>query len=123
MYCMYSPLHFWPGMSNVDLLFDEVRVLCFVLTSPKSRQKAARVQDTWGARCNRMLFMTAQKGDLYIESGATTSRLAIYIPELLLLLTDHLLNNSVVLDVERDEYRYLWNKTKTAFKHVFYHHL
>lgn len=43
-----------------DFLYREVRVLCFVVTSPDNlRKKAIHVRDTWGKRCNKILFMTS----------------------------------------------------------------
>ncbi|XP_017066355.1 glycoprotein-N-acetylgalactosamine 3-beta-galactosyltransferase 1 [Drosophila eugracilis] len=39
----------------------EVRILCLVLTMPSSHStKAARVNRTWGARCNKLIFLSSQ---------------------------------------------------------------
>ncbi|XP_044314037.1 glycoprotein-N-acetylgalactosamine 3-beta-galactosyltransferase 1 [Drosophila rhopaloa] len=39
----------------------EVRILCLVLTMPSAhRTKAARVNRTWGARCNKLIFMSTK---------------------------------------------------------------
>lgn len=49
-------------------LAKEVRVLCWIMTDPVNHQrKASVVRDTWGKRCNILLFMTTQDGirDIY----------------------------------------------------------
>jgi len=74
---------------------DQVRVLCWVMTTPKNHQsKAAHVKATWGRRCDKLLFM----------SNASDPVLG-----------------SVKLDVGGG-YDSLWGKTKEAFKYVHAHH-
>lgn len=49
--------------SLAEQLHGEVRVLCFVLTSPSNhRTKAVHVMNTWGTRCNKLLFMSTEEG-------------------------------------------------------------
>jgi len=44
-------------------LYNKVRVLCWVMTSPANHQtKAKAVKDTWGTRCNILLFMSSAEG-------------------------------------------------------------
>lgn len=44
-------------------LYEKVRVLCMVITSPGDHQeKAIHVKNTWGARCNKLIFMSTKEG-------------------------------------------------------------
>lgn len=45
-------------------LYDEVKVLCMVMTNPGNhREKADHVKNTWGKRCNKLLFISTQDDD------------------------------------------------------------
>ncbi|XP_030571198.1 glycoprotein-N-acetylgalactosamine 3-beta-galactosyltransferase 1-like [Drosophila novamexicana] len=51
-----------------DRLYHETRVLCLVLTMPtQHKTKAAKVLSTWGARCNKLIFLSSQDD---VELGA-----------------------------------------------------
>lgn len=77
-------------------LSNEVRVLCWILTSPKNhKSKAIHVKRTWGRRCNKLLFMSSKLDE---ELGTVT-------------LT------------AQEGYNHLWGKTKEAFKYIYAHHL
>ncbi|XP_013102271.1 glycoprotein-N-acetylgalactosamine 3-beta-galactosyltransferase 1 [Stomoxys calcitrans] len=79
-----------------DQLYDEVKVLCWILTGPANHEKKAiHVKNTWGSRCNKLLFM----------SSAEDSKLG-----------------SIKLPVGEGRGN-LWNKTREAFKYIYDHYL
>lgn len=78
-------------------LYDEVKVLCWIMTSPRNLvKKAKHVVNTWGKRCNKLLIMSSQKDDR--------------LPNVVALAVGEGRNN-------------LWAKTKEAFKYIYQHHL
>lgn len=45
-------------------LWEEVRVVCWVMTQPRNHAtKAAAVKETWGRRCNALVFVSTQGGE------------------------------------------------------------
>ena len=47
--------------SLADELFREIKILCLILTQPKSHKtKAKHVKNTWGKKCNKLVFLTTQ---------------------------------------------------------------
>ncbi len=76
-------------------LYDEVRVLCWVMTSADNLQKKARhVRATWGRRCNKLLFVS-----------------------------DSLDADFPTIDISVSKGRgHLTAKTMTAFDYVYKHH-
>lgn len=82
--------------TNASGEFASVKILCWVMTTPSNHKtKAQQVKETWGSRCNKLLFMSS-----------------VYDPTL----------PSVSLDVEEGR-EHLWAKTKQSFDYVYRHHL
>lgn len=80
-----------------NILYNKVKVLCMVMTHPGNHKtKAIHVKNTWGKRCNKLLFMTSED--------------------------DPLLETAIVLPIEESR-EALWNKTKASFQYVYSHYL
>jgi hypothetical protein len=63
---IYTPV-FHKNIKNLyetelaDKLRKEVRILCWVFTHPDNhRKKVPHVRNTWGKRCDKLLFMSIQ---------------------------------------------------------------
>ena len=80
-------------LSQAIEMTKTVRILCWVMTSPKNhKSRAVHVRDTWGKRCNILLFVST---DVDAELPA------------------------LKLDLDHDARDNLWGKTKLAFKYVY----
>ncbi|XP_066474029.1 glycoprotein-N-acetylgalactosamine 3-beta-galactosyltransferase 1-A-like [Tiliqua scincoides] len=56
-----------------DELYDKVRILCWVMTSPKNLEtKARHVKATWSRHCNVVLFMSSEQDENFPTVGLET---------------------------------------------------
>jgi len=96
VYCETSDVLLSDKKSSLAVELErQVRVLCWVMTSPESvSSKAQHVKATWGSRCNVLLFMSSE----------TNSELP-----------------AVGLNVS-EGHENLWGKTRAAFLYVHQHH-
>jgi glycoprotein-N-acetylgalactosamine 3-beta-galactosyltransferase len=70
-----------------------VKILCWVFTHPaKHNERVPFVRQTWGRRCNKLLFMSTETDPEY--------------PDI------------VAIPVENGR-NHLWNKTRLAMKYVY----
>lgn len=82
--------------SHADELFAKARILCWIMKNPENQsKKAIHVKNTWGRRCNKLLFMSTKSN-----------------PDL----------GAVALPVNEGRNN-LWNKTKIAFHYIYQNHL
>ncbi|KAH8387748.1 hypothetical protein KR093_009366 [Drosophila rubida] len=83
-----------PQAPHAAQLEREVRVLCWVLTTPKyHKSRGVHVLRTWGKHCNKIYFMSSQPDD-----------------EL-----------ETIILTKPDHYEVLWGKTKEAFSYIYEH--
>lgn len=88
---MVDAMHEPTLVSTIDLR-DEVKILCWVLTYPLNHKtKATAVKDTWGKRCNKLVFISTFPDD----------------------------NLDVILVNVTEDRRYLWGKTKQGLQQVY----
>lgn len=59
----YEQIHTFDNNFVANQLYNEVKVLCWIMTCPADhQQKAIHIMRTWGKRCNKLLFMSSAKG-------------------------------------------------------------
>jgi hypothetical protein len=79
-----------------EKLFDEVKILCMLMTYPKNhKRKANHVKNTWGKRCNKLLIMSSKKDDKL---------------------------DTIVLPVNESRDA-LWQKTQLGLKYIYENHI
>lgn len=80
-----------------DKLFNEVRILCMVFTHPENHKtKVPHIKNTWGKRCNKLIFMSTK--------------------------TDTTIPEIVALNHENGR-KNLWKKTRLALEYVYKNHI
>lgn len=74
-----------------ELLFKEVKLFCWVFTHPPNHEKKSiHVRNTWGKRCNKLIFISSKK---------------------------HLGLEIAVIPAEESR-SHLWNKTQNVYRYV-----
>lgn len=64
----HEAAHALENKTIAQQLYNEVRVFCWIMTTPKNHKKKARhVKRTWGSRCNKLIFMSSEKGNFLIR--------------------------------------------------------
>lgn len=82
--------------SLADELYRNVRILCWILTTPENHKtKAIHIKNTWGKRCNKLLFMSST---IDVELG------------------------TVALPVQKEGRATLWDKTRFALQYLYNYH-
>nr|XP_027213720.1 glycoprotein-N-acetylgalactosamine 3-beta-galactosyltransferase 1-like [Penaeus vannamei] len=81
--------------AQAEKLAEQVRILCLVMTMESNHEKkAVHLKNTWGKRCNKLIFMSTK---------------------------DDPLLGAIDVDVPEGK-KYQWGKAKASLKHAFDHH-
>ena len=59
---------FFGYRSVMQLDRNNPRVLCWVVTHPNGREKALSVRETWGKRCDKLLFVSSEQGKFSLKN-------------------------------------------------------
>lgn len=96
-------------------LFQKERILCWIMTSPDNHKKRAMaVKNTWGKRCNVLLFMSSEEG---ITSFSPPQISWTWFAQL--KIDPSLPTIKLPIIEGRDQ---LWGKTREAFRHIWNHY-
>ena len=105
-------------------LSKDIRLLCWVMTHPKNHiLKAQKVKETWGKRCNILLFMSSVAGTYsYVLELIDSELEGVINPSNIFFYDSDPTLPSVRLDLDHDGRDRLWAKTKQAFQYAYKHY-
>ena len=84
--------HHKGGDTTAKALYKKVKILCWIMTSPSTlKTKGQAVKNTWGKRCNKLIFMSSAEDPSF---------------------------PAVKLNVSEGR-EHLWDKTRAAFKYIY----
>ena len=111
--------HAQDEISESYKLSKDIRLLCWVMTHPKNHiLKAQKVKETWGKRCNILLFMSSVAGTY----SYVLELIDIINPSNIFFYDSDPTLPSVRLDLDHDGRDRLWAKTKQAFQYAYKHY-
>ncbi len=57
----------------------KIKLLCWILTGPKNHQtKAKAVKETWGKRCDKLLFISTENGMVILHVNLFSAEICIF---------------------------------------------
>uniref|UniRef100_A0A914VET3 N-acetylgalactosaminide beta-1,3-galactosyltransferase n=1 Tax=Plectus sambesii TaxID=2011161 RepID=A0A914VET3_9BILA len=83
------------------VLYDSKRILCWIMTEKRGKDRQDAILDTWGTRCNMLLFVEGADTDARSDQKEV------------LFKTVHKIRLHM-----NDSYENLWEKTKLAFRYI-----
>ncbi|XP_050409235.1 glycoprotein-N-acetylgalactosamine 3-beta-galactosyltransferase 1 [Patella vulgata] len=82
------------GANGALKLEKEVRVLCWIMTAPKTLYKKCKaVKETWGKRCNKVLYFSSKTDDDFPAIGLNVSEGREHLTEKTMMAFTYIYHN------------------------------